>query len=214
MGLRLTIGIVCVLIAHVMAGCGSASAPASVVAPTVAAAPSVTSILPSVGSIGGATAVKIAGTNLGTTVTFGGVAVQGRFFAGNPTMYLSAPAHPAGTVDVVVSGQGGQLVKLTDAYTYVSPLTFDFNGDWVSYGENDQDGLINFTIRDDLLLSVSCGPDVTLTFSPPQRATNGEFSFVRDGGVGFSGRIVAVSDATGTIKLGSCESNAWHGRKQ
>jgi len=214
MGLRLTIGIVCVLIAHVMAGCGSASAPASVVAPTVAAAPSVTSILPSVGSIGGATAVKIAGTNLGTTVTFGGVAVQGRFFAGNPTMYLSAPAHPAGTVDVVVSGQGGQLVKLTDAYTYVSPLTFDFNGDWVSYGENDQDGLISFTIRDDLLLSVSCGPDVTLTFSPPQRATNGEFSFVRDGGVGFSGRIVAVSDATGTIKLGSCESNAWHGRKQ
>jgi hypothetical protein len=44
--------------------------------------------------------------------------------------------------------------------------------------------------------------------------TNGEFSFVRDDGVGFSGRIVAVSDATGTIRPGSCESNAWHGRKQ
>jgi hypothetical protein len=79
---------------------------------------------------------------------------------------------------------------------------------------NDEDGLIFFTIRDNLLLSVSCGPDVTLTFSPPRPVTNGEFSFVRDDGVGFSGRIVAVSDAIGTIKLGSCESNAWHGRKQ
>jgi hypothetical protein len=203
-----------VLIAHVMAGCDSASAPASVMAPTVVATPSVTSILPNVGSIGGATAVKITGTNLGTTVTFGGVPVQGRFFAGNPTMYLSAPAHAAGTVDVVVSGQGGQLVTLTDAYTYVSPLTFDFNGDWASYGEDDQDGLLLFTIRDNLLLSVSCGPDVALMFSPPRFVTNGEFSYIRDDGVGFSGRIVAASDATGTIKLGSCESNAWHARKQ
>jgi IPT/TIG domain len=212
--MRMRVGIVLVLIAQIAAGCGSASAPASVVAPTVVVAPSVTSILPNVGSVSGATAVKIAGTNLGTTVTFGGVPVQGRFYAGNPTLYLSAPAHAAGTVEVVVSGQGGQLVKLTDAYTYVSPLTFDFNGDWASYGDNDQDGLIIFTIRDNLLLSVSCGPDVTLTFSPPRPVTNGECSFVRDDGVGFSGRIVAVSDATGTIKLGSCESNAWNARKQ
>ena len=122
------LAIVLLLIAQVTAGCGSSAMPASTVAPTVVAAPSVTSILPNVGSISGATAVKIAGTNLGTTVTFGGVPVQGRLFAGNPTMYLSAPAHAAGTVDVVVNGQGGQLVKLTDAYTYVSPLMFDFNG--------------------------------------------------------------------------------------
>jgi IPT/TIG domain len=212
--MRMWLGIVFLLIAHVMAGCGSSSMPASTVAPTLVATPSVTSILPNVGSVSGATEVKIAGTNLGTTVTFGGVPVQGRFFAGNPTMYLSAPAHAAGAVDVVVSGPGSQLVKLTDAYTYVSPLIFDFNGDWASYGENDQDGLIFFTIRDNLLLSVSCGPDVTLTFSPPRPVTNGEFSFVRDDGVGFSGRIVAVSGATGTIKLGSCASNAWRGRKQ
>jgi hypothetical protein len=44
--------------------------------------------------------------------------------------------------------------------------------------------------------------------------TNGEFSFARDDGVGFSGRIVSASTATGTIKLGSCESNAWNARKQ
>jgi len=209
MGLR----IVLLLLAHETAGCSSSSMPASPTAPTGLAAPSVTSILPNVGSIGGATEVKIAGANLGTTVTFGGVAVQGRFFAGNPAMYLSAPAHAAGAVDVVVTGQGGQLVTLTAAYTYVSPLTFDFNGNWASYGQTDQDGLIVFTIRDNLLLSVSCGPDVMLTFSPPRPVTNGEFSVAGDNGVEFSGRIVADSGATGTIKLGACES-AWRGRKQ
>ena len=187
--------------------------PASTVAPTVVAAPSVTSLSPNVGSTGGATEVKIAGTTLGTVVTFGGIPVQGRFYSGNPTMYLSTPAHAAGTVDVVVSGPGGQSVTLTNAYTYASPLTFDFNGDWVGFGETDQDGLVSFTIRDNLLRSVSCGPDVTLTFSPPRPVNNGEFSFVRDDGVGFSGRIVAVSSATGTIKLGLCP-NAWRARKE
>lgn len=212
--MRTWLGFFLLLTAQGTVGCGSSSMPASTVAPTVVGTPSVTSIFPNVGSISGATEVKIAGTNLGTIVTFGGVSVQGRLFAGNPTLYVSAPSHAAGAVDVVVSGQGGQLVQLTNAYTYVSPLTFDFNGHWASYGENDQDALISFTIRDNLLLSVSCGPDVTLTLSPPRPVTNGEFSLVRDDGVGFSGRIVAVSDATGAIKLGSCDSNAWRGRKQ
>ena len=124
--MRMRLGIVLLLIAQVAAGCDSSAMPPSTAAPTVVAAPSVTSMLPNVGSISGATSVKIAGTNLGTTVTFAGIPVQGRLFAGNPS---SAPAHAAGTVDVVVSGQGGQLVKLTDAYTYVSPQTFDFDGD-------------------------------------------------------------------------------------
>ena len=117
-------------------------------------------------------------------------------------------------MDVVVSGQGGQSVTLTGAYTYASPVTFDFNGDWTGFGETDQDGLVSFTIRGNLLLNVSCGPDVTLTFSPARSVTNGEFSVARDDGVGFSGRIVSASTATGTIKLGSCESNAWNARKQ
>ena len=158
--------------------------------------------------------MKIAGTTLGTTVTFDGIPVQGRFFSGNPTMYLSTPAHAAGTVDVVVRGQGGQSVTLTNGYTYASLLTFDFNGQWAGVGETDQDGLVLFTIRDNMLRTVSCGPDVILTFSPPRPVTNGEFSYVRDDGVGFSGRIVAASGATGTIKLGSCQNNAWRARKE
>jgi hypothetical protein len=190
------------------------SAPTVDVSPTVGPSPSVTSLSPNVGSTGGATGVKIDGVRLGKTVTFDGVPVQGRFYSGNPTMYLYTPAHTVGTVDVVVSGQGGESVTLRDAFTYTPALTFDFNGDWMSFGETDQDGLVAFTIRDNLLLTVSCGPDVTLTFSPARPVANGEFSFVGDAGVGFSGRIVAVSEATGTIKLGSCESSGWHARKQ
>src|SRR5258705_4930151 len=201
--MRIWSGIAFLLIAQGISGCGSSSMPASTVAPTVVAAPSVASLSPNIGSTGGATEVKIAGTTLGTTVTFGGIPVQGRFFSGNPTMYLSTPVHAAGTVDVVVSGKGGQSVTLAGAYTYASPLTFDFNGEWAGVGETDQDGLVSFTIRDNLLRTVSCGPEVVLTFSPPRPVTNGEFFFVRDDGVGFSGRIVAASGATGTIRLGS-----------
>ena len=212
--MRIRVAIVLLLIAQGTTGCGSSSMPGSTVGPTIVAAPSVASISPKIGSTGGSTGVKIDGTNLGTIVTFDGLPVQGRYFSGNPTLYLSTPPHAAGMVDVVVTGQGGQSVTLTAAYTYASPLTFDFNGDWVGIGETDQDGLVAFTIRDNLLLSVSCGPDVTLTLSPPRSVTNGEFSLTRDDGVGFSGRIVSASTATGTVKLGSCESNAWNARKQ
>ena len=214
--MRVSFGIVLLLVVQGAGGCvdGSRTEPWSAVAPTAAAPPSVTSLSPNVGSTGGGTGVKIDGARLGTTVTFDGVPVQGRFFSGNPTMYLSTPAHTAGTVDVVVSGRGGESVTLSNAFTYASPLTFDFNADWTSFGQTDQEGLVSFTIRDNLLLTVSCGPDVTLTFSPPRPVANGEFSFVGDDGVGFSGRIVAVSEAAGTIKLGHCDSSGWHARKQ
>ncbi len=48
------------------------------------------------------------------------------------------------------------------------------------YGENDQDGLTLFTIRNACSLSVSCGPDVTLELSLPRPVPLGELSFVRD----------------------------------
>jgi hypothetical protein len=213
--MRLWFAIVALLLVQGMVGCDDSSPVAPSVSGVSSVTPlAVTSLTPKLGSTGGGTQVKIGGTSLASTVTFGGIPVQGRFFSGNPTMYLSAPAHSAGTVDVVVSGQGGQSVTLTDAYTYTSPQTFDFNGDWTSVGETDHDGDVSFTIRDNLLRTVSCGPDLTLTFSPARPITNGEFAFVRDDGVDFSGRIVGVSDATGTIRLGACEFSAWRAQKR
>jgi hypothetical protein len=201
------------LLAQGTAACGTSSTAPSA-SPPIVAAPVVTSIVPNVGSTTGAAMVKIDGTNLGTAVTFGGTPVQGKFFAGNPTLYLSAPPHAAGLVDVVVTGQHGERITLTNAYTYVSASTFDFNGAWMGYGESDGDERVSFTIRNDVLLSVSCGEEVTLTLSPAPRVSNGEFSYRRDDGVSFSGRIVAAGDSTGSITLGSCQSTEWHARKQ
>ena len=216
--------IVLLLIGYGIAGCGSSStplAPTAAPAPSVpTAAPTVTSISPTVGSTGGATEVTITGASLGTAVTFGGATVQGRFDSRSPgtMILLSTPAHAAGTVDVVISGQNRQGVTLTNAFTYASPQTFDFNGRWSGFGRNGQDNLIRFTIQDNMLLTVSCDsfttdPDTVVTFAPPRPVMNGEFSFDA-GGVNFSGRIVSSENATGTIRLGDCASAAWYAVKQ
>lgn len=216
-------GIVLLLITHGMAACGPSVTPAAPTpaAPATPAAPeiSVTSISPTLGSTGGATQVTIAGAGLGTTVTFGGATVKGTFDGRHPgaLMFLATPAHAAGTVDVVVSGQNGQSLTLINAFTYASPSTFDFNGTWSGFGWNGQDNPIRFTIQNDTLLSASCDslssdPGATLTFSPPLPVMNREFSF--DGnGVRFSGRMVSPTMATGTIRLGECASLAWYAEK-
>ena len=44
------------------------------------------------------------------------------------------PAHAAGTVEVIVTDRWGQAGR--GEFTYVSPATFDFNGDWQGWAEN------------------------------------------------------------------------------
>jgi len=213
--------VVVLLIVFGMVGCGSSSAPAAPTAGTVSSPtpPSVTSISPIVGSTGGATQVKITGAGLGATVTFGGVAVSGRFDSRYPgaLMLLWTPPHAAGSVDVVVSGQTGQSVTLTSAFTYASPDTFDFNGSWAGFGGNGQDNLIRFTIQDNMLLGVSCdsissAPGTTVTFSPPRSVTTSAFSVDSDG-IRFMGHIVSPTSATGIIRVGECASDAWYAEK-
>lgn len=171
--------VVLVALALNFVGCGSSPMPVS---PTLASPPSVTTISPNVGSTGGATRMTITGTGFlsGATVTFGGVAVQGRFdsrYVGT-TMYLDTPEHVAGTVDVVVTNPGGQSVRMTDGYTYASPQSFDFNGSWSGFGNAGRDIPILFTIQNNVLISVSCDAYATLTLSPLPSVTNGVFSFV------------------------------------
>jgi hypothetical protein len=218
--------VVAVLALH-GAGCSSASTPSAPTptvvtpaTPTVGTA-SVTSLSPNLGSTGGATEVKIVGAGLGATVTFGGVAVQGRFDSRSPNglMLVYTPPHAAGTVDVVVSSLIGLPVTLIGAYTYASPQTFDFNGSWAGFGNNGQDSQILFTIQNNTLLSAACDdspgyPGRTLSFSPPLPVTNSEFSYVGSNGAIFSGRIVSPTAATGVIRLGLCASDAWYAAKQ
>lgn len=82
-------------------------------------APSVAAVSPSVGASDGGTSVTLTGTNLAdaTAVTFGGLAAT--IDTNTPTaLYVAAPAHAAGSVDVVVTTAGGSAT-LISGFTYV-----------------------------------------------------------------------------------------------
>lgn len=85
--------------------------------------PTTASITPSTGSTGGGTPVTITGTGFrpGATVTFGVVAANGVVVVSATRITALAPAHAAGTVDVVVTNPDGQSARLSGAYTYAPP---------------------------------------------------------------------------------------------
>jgi hypothetical protein len=88
--------------------------------------PTITSISPTSGAIAGGTNVIISGTGfaVGATVTFGGQPATPVFLS--PTsISTTAPAHAAGSVDVVVTNPDGLTVARTNGFSYVSPtITF------------------------------------------------------------------------------------------
>jgi predicted cupin superfamily sugar epimerase len=94
--------------------------------------PTISAVAPNQGPTAGGTTVKVSGTgfDLGTTITFDGTAAT--FVSGSSTGYtVRAPAHAAGSVDVVATNGDGQQATLTDGFTYqaapkietVSPAT-------------------------------------------------------------------------------------------
>jgi hypothetical protein len=89
----------------------------------IAAGPTVTSVVPGGGPIAGGTLVTITGTNLATAtgVAFGGTAATSFTALNATTISAIAPAHAAGTVDVIVTtptGVSGNTAA--DNYTYGS----------------------------------------------------------------------------------------------
>ena len=88
----------------------------------VDAAPTVTRVEPTSGPIGGTTRVSVVGTNFvnGATVSFGGSAGTDVTTAGTSTsLFVTAPAHAAGIVDITVTNPDTQSGTLVNAYTYV-----------------------------------------------------------------------------------------------
>lgn len=77
--------------------------------PDVSSPPTVASVSPATGLAAGGTAVTISGTNLtgATGVTFGGTAATAVVVVNSSTITCTAPAHAAGTVDVVVTTPKG-----------------------------------------------------------------------------------------------------------
>jgi sugar lactone lactonase YvrE len=86
--------------------------------------PAVTSLDPTSGPIAGGTSVVITGTNLAgaTAVSFGGTPASGFTIKSNTQITATAPAEPAGTVDVTVSTAAGtSSSNAGDQYTYIAP---------------------------------------------------------------------------------------------
>lgn len=92
--------------------------------------------------------------------------------------------------------------------------SFDFNGIWTAFAGSEYETEMRFTIKNNMLTSVSCGTSGTVTFSPPPSVSNGEFSFLGHDGLGISGRIVSAVSAVGTINIAPCSATRWWGTKE
>ena len=89
---------------------------------TYIAAPTVSSVSPSSGPVGGGTAVTITGANFaaGASVTFGSAAATNVTVVNSTTITATSPAGTAGAVTVTVTNSGGQSGSLNNGFTYAT----------------------------------------------------------------------------------------------
>lgn len=176
-------------------------------------APTVTVVSPNIGSTEGGTAVTISGTDFHSalTVTFGGVDIKPFVYQGS--IYVTAPPHDPGPVDVVVTNPGAESYTLARAYTYAPPESFDFNGTWDGDAGSHWEFPLQFTIEKNLVTSVRCGGSDVFTFGTPPEVRNGAFTFAVQGGT-MTGNIVSPGRARGSINLGACGHVPWNAAKQ
>jgi hypothetical protein len=132
-------------------------------------------------------------------------------------LFFTTPPHAAGVVDLVVGNAGDLPATLGAAYTYASPASFDFNGEWSGYVVGAYEFYFYFTIRSDRLVSVSCITNATdhsrdaeansLAIASPPPTSSGEFTHPN-----VTGRIVSATEAAGTISFPPC-FGSWKGRR-
>jgi len=197
----------------------------------VTTGPVISELLPNIGSTGG-TPITIRGTGFrsGLTVSVDGIVLLSHSLFNSTTLEFYAPGHAAGTVEVIVTNPDGQAGR--GEFTYASPATFDFNGDWQGWaqdlaalGSAREWARLGLTIRDNTVVSVLCsvcrrdeicanvtGPIVTL--APPPVVANGEFSFAGGGGDSLTGNILSPKSASGSINMASCGSRRWSAEKK
>ena len=179
--------------------------------------PVITELLPNLGSTGGRAPVTIRGAGFqnGLTVVVGGRKHQNQYSGDSTLAKIFTEAHAAGAVEVIVTNPDGGQARST--FTYASPATFDFNGDWQGVAQ-DWDGEIGapfaLTIRDNIVVSVSCGAS-NLTLDPPPVVVNGQFRSVFSNGGLIEGSIASPNYASGYVNLGSCASTPyWNAEKK
>ena len=197
--------------------------------------PVIRELIPNTGSSVGGTPLIITGPSLccmEVTVTVDGIVVRDAE-SGWPEdfIYLTTPAHAAGPVEVRVADRYGQSASAM--FTYASPATFDFNGDWLGWAQDvaaapgsvNEWARLGLTIRDNIVVSVLCSvcragencgivTAPILTLDPPPVVANGEFSFAGSGGDSITGNILSPRSASGSITMASCGSRRWGAEKK
>ena len=174
--------------------------------------PVISELQPNIGSTRGGTPVYIRGIGFfrgPLTVRIDGIVtpVEDASDFEFEYLYLLTPAHAAGPVEVLVTNADGQTASGT--FTYASPAVFDFNGDWQGWAQTTP---VVLTIRDNRVVSVSCGASI-LTLTPPLVIEEGEFSIEGSGG-SITANILEPNFAVGTINMGSCVGSLLFSRKK
>jgi hypothetical protein len=173
--------------------------------------PTITAITPRVGSTRGGAWVMITGLDFqpGAQVRLGET-TPSSWTRDSTTMFaFETAAHAAGTIDVIVTNPGGLEARLSGGYTYQQPASFDANGEWVAHAGPEYETDMQLTIRNNVLVSVSCGTSAALTFAPAPSVKDGEFSFLGDDGLAISGALVSPVQAVGTINVPGCLGARW-----
>jgi hypothetical protein len=111
--------------------------------PPPAPAPTVSSVTPNSGSTLGGTNVTITGTGFlsGAVVEFDGVRATNVVVASSTSITATTPAHPIGTVNVVVINPDSQSGALANGYTYAQAQTTET----VLLEDNFNDNTLNTT---------------------------------------------------------------------
>ena len=133
---------------------------------------------PQIGSTRGGAWATITGVDLqpGAKVRLGDSAVTA-FVRDSATITISTMPHAAGTVDVIATNPGGLEGTLKGGYAYEPPDSFNPNGDWIAHAGPEYETDTRFTIRNNVLVSVSCDTSGPLTFAPAPSVRDGECHF-------------------------------------
>jgi len=174
------------------------------------ASPTIVGVFTSPASTDGGANFRIQGIGIqpGATVTFGTVQVRGSVYL--DTFYGVTPPHDAGTVDLVVTNANGGTTTLAAGFVFVPSGSLDFNGDWEGGSGYEGEVPIQFSIRDNRLVALSCGgaaygPVHPVPLLPTPEIVDGQFSLASENGT-ITGRIVSGDQTNGRFDIRGCPS--------
>lgn len=222
------IRVVVVAVTVTSAACGGSGATGALTAPTppVAAPPgqpvtgvqlTVVSVSPNVVSTAGDAWGTVIGTGFqpGATIRFGATVINSVFRDSTTMQFARSGRHAPGAVDLTVINPGGEAAILAGAYTYAPPDSFDADGVWNAHTDarNDYTTEMHFTIRDHVLVSLSCGGISVVSAPLPLNVANDGFSIGDVNGFGMSGVLVSQSTSSGSVNSSACGDGRWWGDK-